>query len=449
MAFVYKIKTKYSTDLTGRELLLPAICTENGILISHLRYLAENANRSQSWRERSLFSLILLIKYINANQGCFVSTTKLLKSFVLALVEGTINPITSEDPSELFWSPRKQVDVNCLLSHITRYTDYLARQDGSEYSRINPFTKASSLEQRLNWCAYYHKNANVFLNHLSDNADSRKHLIYSREIKGPIPPLVNTEAVVRFPDHEFKNLMLNGFVFPHSNEVMESHQKYDYKNQAATILLNNGGLRISELFHIYISDIVVDKKNQEAVVRVYHPSSGESPDKKYRTRREFLAKYYGLRPRNDYPKSERLHSGWKDPLLTDRRYFFQVFFCPPEKATEFLSVWVNYLKYQRVDPPHDYDHPYAFTNSTGYPETIKNFQRQHASAVRRIGLVPQKYNGTTPHGHRHAYGYRLAQYGFSQPEIQKAMHHKSSLSCLVYIQPTAKELREKMRKVEI
>jgi len=60
-----------------------------------------------------------------------------------------------------------------------------------------------------------------------------------------------------------------------------------------------------------------------------------------------------------------------------------------------------------------------------------------------------KYYGTSEHGHRHSYGYRLAAHGFTQVEIQKAMHHKSPDSCLVYIQPSDDELRSRMIGVEL
>lgn len=66
--------------------------------------------------------------------------------------------------------------------------------------------------------------------------------------------------------------------------------------------------------------------------------------------------------------------------------------------------------------------------------------------MNRIGLQSSKFLGTTPHGHRHSYGYRLRQKGFSQLEIQKAMHHKSPDSCLVYLRPTNDEVRQVMRE---
>ena len=102
----------------------------------------------------------------------------------------------------------------------------------------------------------------------------------------------------------------------------------------------------------------------------------------------------------------------------------------------------NYLKFQRVEPTRFEKHPFAFTNSTGAPETIKNFQRLHKRAVEKIGLTVKKELGTTEHGHRHAYGFRARKAGLDQVAIQKAMHHKSPLSCLVYIKPTLEEVEQ-------
>lgn len=93
-------------------------------------------------------------------------------------------------------------------------------------------------------------------------------------------------------------------------------------------------------------------------------------------------------------------------------------------------------------------HPFAFTNSLGEPETIKNFQRLHRNAIERIGLICKKEYGTTEHGHRHAYGFRARQAGLTQVEIQKAMHHKSPTSCLVYIKPTLEEVRDKLKEIQ-
>lgn len=65
-------------------------------------------------------------------------------------------------------------------------------------------------------------------------------------------------------------------------------------------------------------------------------------------------------------------------------------FSPVAMAKEFLYTFERYLSCQRVDAPVGSEHPYAFTNSKGEPETLKNFSRQHKNAVNRIGLEHEK-----------------------------------------------------------
>ena len=80
--------------------------------------------------------------------------------------------------------------------------------------------------------------------------------------------------------------------------------------------MNYGGLRKSEIFHIYISDITLNpNRPQEALVRVYHPELGLAPDPDFKNRREFLLSKTSFKPRNNYSFTERLYAGWKSPLL--------------------------------------------------------------------------------------------------------------------------------------
>jgi len=446
--YVIKVNTRYRNGLTGKEFFLPALFTESGVVLSHLRFLAFKNEKSESWKVRAVFSLKLLIEFTHANDNVFNSTTELLRAFSQSLVEGTIDPSTLEDPSNLFWSPRKPEDANALLSFITIYTDWLTYQPGYNSQRINPYVKATSTEQRLNWCAYYHKHGRVFLNHLSERKYDVSQLEYVRSVRTPQASIIDTPSVKRFPETEIEGLLEKGFIRGRVSVAAPDVERIDYKGVAITLLMHFGGIRKSEVLHLYVHDIDFDLKRTEAIVRVYHPQFGSSPIEPYKTRKEFLAKEYRLRPRNEYLQSKRLHLGWKSPLLSDKRHFFQVHFFPASKASEFLLAWANYLKYQRVPPSEGASHPYAFTNSKGQPETLKNFQRLHTRAVARIGLKHEKYHGTSEHGHRHSYGYRLAANGFSEVEIQKAMHHKSSSSCLVYTQPSDTELRNKMIGVE-
>jgi len=410
--------------------------TEKGIIISHLRYLAWFNSKSEAWKERSCYALKLLLKYINATPN-LDSATKVLKAFTEALITGTIHSPNNTDPLELYWRPRTVRDTNNLLFHITHYTDFLALQDEHATNRVNPFRKATSYEERLNWCAYYHKQANVFLNHLTKTDLSLQKV---RLVGSYREDLVDFEYAVRFPEDQIERLLYLGF---------EKNGAIDYKSQAITMLMNYGGLRKSEIFHIYTSDITLNpNKPKEALVRVYHPELGTSPDPYFKNRREYLLAKTSYKPRNNYLFSERLYAGWKTPLLTSKLGYFEVVFNPPEKAKEFFLIWANYLKYQRVEPSKSNPHPFAFKNTLGEPETIKNFQRLHKKAVERIGLTCKKSLGTTEHGHRHAYGFRARQAGLNQVEIQKAMHHKSPTSCLVYIKPTLEQVQEKLREIK-
>jgi|SRR5690554_167648 len=437
MSFVKKIYVNYHDCASKQKLQLPALITEKGILISHLRYLAWMSNKSPSWRERSTFSLQLLLKYINANSN-FDSATKLLKAFADAVLIGTVDMAAVHDELNIYWRPRKKSDANSILFHINTYTDFLSQQEGYDDSRINPFRKATSYEERLNWCAYYNQQANVFLSHLTNKQKAAEHNKRVRLVGMVNDDVFDYEYATRFPNNQLDRLLYLGF---------NHKEKLDYKSQAMVMLMNYGGLRKSELFHIYVSDITMHPIRQhEAIVRVYHPEIGASPDPRYKNRQEYLTATTHYKPRNQYLISERLFSGWKSPLLTSKKGYFEVIFNPPEKAKDFLAIWANYLKYQRVEPKTSNPHPFAFTNSKGTPETLKNFQNYYRKAVERIGLEFGLKHGTSEHCHRHAYGFRLREAGLSQVEIQKAMHHKSPLSCLVYIKPTLHEVRETLRK---
>ncbi|RAI71901.1 site-specific integrase [Pseudomonas fluorescens] len=442
MAYVTKVKIRYRNDDTGREILLPGLLTQNGVLLSHLRYLASEQIKSASWKERSVFAVKLLINYINTNENRFRDTRELLSAFAQSIEFGTINIASLVDPSGLYWMPRKPDDFRTLLFHLSKYTDWLAERPEYNTKRANPFRKASTEEERLNWCAYYNKEGGVFLSHLSDPEEATVRNEQVRSIRTSRSPKSLRGTTKRFPEHEIHNFLVNGWVRRSKETIANKHDFIDYKGRALTLLMHYGGIRKSEAFQLYLSDIIVDHKRGEALVKIYHPAFGVSPDERYKTRREYLARRFQLKPRTDYPRSESLHAGWKAPLLSDSTNgCFQVQFCPVSIAKEFLLVFDGYLRFQRVGPPVGSEHPYAFTNSKGAPETLKNFTRQHKNAVNRIGLDYEKNLGTTEHGHRHAYGFRLHDFGLTQIEIQKAMHHKHPDSCLVYINRTDEELR--------
>jgi site-specific recombinase XerD len=76
-----------------------------------------------------------------------------------------------------------------------------------------------------------------------------------------------------------------------------------------------------------------------------------------------------------------------------------------------------------------------------------NAHRQsHARAVERINLAVAKYLGTTTHGHRHAYGRRLAKAGVDAQTIQHALHYKSIESQGIYKAPAWSDVNQILRE---
>jgi integrase len=112
----------------------------------------------------------------------------------------------------------------------------------------------------------------------------------------------------------------------------------------------------------------------------------------------------------------------------------------PEYGEWFLHLWTRYLEQvARVERSH----PFAFINTVREPVgamyTLAQYNKAHAAACERIGLSVGKTFGTTPHGHRHAYGRRLRNAGVDKTFIRRFMHHASIESQEVYTQANTRE----------
>lgn len=156
----------------------------------------------------------------------------------------------------------------------------------------------------------------------------------------------------------------------------------------------------------------------------------------------YLRMKYRLLPRTEYNTRSTTHAGWKENALDNGSMKFMHVNWTHEWAGElFWMLWRPYMVQRfRLNP----DHPFAFVTRTGKPYSIDAFMDAHEKAVKRIGLVPGKMLGTTPHGHRHAYGRRLARWGVSPETIMRSMHHKSMESQLVYTRPSSEEAKREI-----
>ncbi len=439
------VKASVKVDNTGVMLDLPVIVTDDGLLRSYLEYLIVHRNKSESWKDRSVYAVRLLVDYTKQNEACFENSYDLFREFANSLYTGTVAE-NSEDPSGLRWKPRSVKDANFLINLVTDYTDWLAAQNEDKKFKINPEVKPKSYEEWMSLAAFYHKKRRAFLSHLwaSKPAPSSFRNVMPRRVSksGGI------ESKKSFPEGRIDDLLWNGFVrygFEASNVVYE---RLDLKNVLITMLMHFGGLRISECFQLWLEDIMPfddgDGGNITALVKVFHPDRGRSQGSA--SRREVLLQQYGLKPRFEYPKSHTLHAGWKDPKLDDEdKHYLKVWWFPQSAGETFYELWKLYLQYQRS--PNDGKHPYAFTSRTGAPFSVKGYNQSLKRAVERIGLPFAKEAGTTAHAHRHSYGQALADAKSSSLIIKNALHHKSIESQEVYTGLSDKQMRAHLKQL--
>jgi len=405
-----------------RPVILPVIITSSGLLVQFAQYLYLNRRKSRSWQDAATFAIQLLIEYTEAYCASTLTPRELFIAFSNALFTGTVED--GYDPSGLYWYARKTEDARVVIGHITAYTDWFAKSTGNDSIQLNPWRDATSAEQRLNWAAFCHRRDNAFLSHLwvnSQRTDLRRS-VYTENFS--IENMVPTKA---FPEEELDALLAKGF----RRRARDKKGQIDLRNTLITMLMHYGGLRISEALSLWSDDVTIEKG--EVVVRVYHPEEGLAPDGKL-TRAVFLQRQYSLQSRNRLVKAkDPLFLGWKGSLITDPiKKCFEVFFFPHEAGELFARLWRDYHLTQRRKPNAGEDHPYAFTNKKGKPYTHRLFRASHKLAVLRIALAYGKLYGTTPHGHRHAYGQRLAEAQASPLLVKTAMHHLSIHSSEVY-----------------
>ena len=241
----------------------------------------------------------------------------------------------------------------------------------------------------------------------------------------------------------------------------------NFRDILITLLLHGGGLRQSEPFHIYFDDIQLDPVlsrqvgEEVALVRIYHPSEGAIPthmvthfnkSSLIKDRESFLIYQYGLKPRTHYV-TESLRAGWKTTQHDSQHdKYIQVHWFPVSFGILFYKIWKLYILSLQTHR-FSLSHPFAFVALTGKhkgkPLSISAFRQNHKAAEERIGLSAAKEYGTTPHGHRHAYGQRMVECDVAPLIRKKALHHRSIESQLVYTQPSYHKVNDCLRTASV
>lgn len=393
---------------------------------------------SQRSYARSLGALVDFVAATSERYRSENGRHRLFRDFADALVVGTVQ--CGADDVGLWWFPRSQKVARRVISEVSAFLDWLAERKDVQ---TNSSRRASIAEQLKYWHSWNQWSRRRLLAHLSKcpRADAFPQMRRT-QVRGNLPYTLKGDKK-EFPDSLLVRLLRDGFC--RSGKARWSA----LRDRMIVLLMHEGGLRLSEVLHIWVTDVFADPADSEqAVVRVYHPSDGLIQYDDARTgrsnsitRSQYLRLVYDRAPLTEAPGKRRV--GWKDPLLTNRHdRYLHVFWRSVRAARLFMSMFTEYMQIR----PRASSHPYVFIATGGNTMTEDGFEKVHSVAIRRLGLAVGKNLGTTPYGHRHAYGKYLRRIGMDKKVIQIAMHHKSVLSQEVYTEADAEEASAALRR---
>lgn len=433
------VRAQVFKDSHGLYAEIPVILTEHGVLTPLVEYMLKKARfKSPSWKQKLAQIVGLLLDFMGANHQHFSSPEDLFEAFVARLYTGTADG-EGRDPGQLYWMGMNTPLIRQLTNQLSEFSDWMAKQQKT--APLNPLREATKSEELLAWAAWEKRRNHSLFSHTTDydlaalqNKRARQNLLKKN-------PAVDRGAVKYFPEDRIEDLLFRGFIVPGKQNSPRPEERLNLRDILITMLMNFGGLRVSEPFHLFVHDVLPDQYHPErAYVRVFHPEEGQAPPdwldangKPIKCNRAaYLKGKHGLMPRNLYYPTAALHAGWKGNVLEAAGKFMPVFWCPTWTGELFMKLWVFYMAQRsRLSC----DHPFAFVTESGKPYAINDFMGQHARAVERIGLVVAKMLGTSPHGHRHGYGQRIAGYELDPLACKKALHHMSLQSQVVYTEP--------------
>lgn len=433
----------------GRHGGIRLLLTGHGPLFPLVDFFLTGANRNKSltWQTKACRAIGCLYDYLHVFRDARHPDRPVtyLSDFVQALLSGTIGS-DGDDPSGLFWPPASWSRVSETISFVNAFSDHCAKKYEAE--NLNPMV-ATTFQQRL---AAYRKldlrNQNSLLKHLGVSKVQKERAGRAREVQSPQSPKVSDRSPPRFPPEASSALLSKGY--KKAGKGQRLSDRYHLRDMMICILQRYGGLRASETFHLFVTDVLEDKSIPgSAEVRLYHPELGRFSYRDpltgeiiHATRTEFLRDRYGLQPRNQ--RTDKKAAGWKELMLDvgAPHYYAVVRWFPSHWGKVF---WKLYQAYVQEVLPTGLDHPYLFVNLSngkhlGSMYTLSAYYDNHSAAMDRIGIKASKPDGTSSHGFRHAYGHSLEFAGVSDKVIQVCMHHKSLASQGVYTLPDAAEV---------
>lgn len=225
------------------------------------------------------------------------------------------------------------------------------------------------------------------------------------------------------------------------------------RDELAFLLLFYGGLRESELMHIFVSDIsLLPDGTARVVLAEPELAPMEWRDAAGRltrgTRTDFLKEQFGISPRTCLPKNSNQFAGWKGMLFQENNQT-EVIWAVPEAGRRFWELHQKYMREVRLGVTAA--HPYYFVEiggpGFGTPWSLSAFDAQFTRCVEAVGLRRSRYEGVNPHGARHFMGYFLATVlKVDLLTAQEALRHVRVSSTRVYFHRAAEVARNEIAR---
>lgn len=431
-----------AVELAGRH--LPVLILPDGtVSATAVDYaVKQTVRKSYATVQASVRTIGLIFDFHQAQYGDQIPPARdqerFFHLFISALENGTVAP-DGADASGLRWRPRPSNQVRRIVQRCADFLAFAARQPN--VSGLGGFAWVVQRvleegERRRDGFAPY-----SLLAHLRQPKGGRRPwLTYANGWIG------GTRRAVGFPSDKITPLISETLNNPRATPAARM------RDALAWILLAYGGIRSSELFHIWANDIAFDGRRTQVFIR--HPSEHTVKVRgKRTTRRQQLATQYGMLPRNLLPPGDRLRAGWKG-MSFDYDHTAVVHWIDPRAGELFASLHQTWIAKLRPSAP---DHPYYFVSldrdgDFGGPWTIAAFRDAFRSACSRIGLRPSQTNGVCPHGLRHAYGLAAEAMKLPSSVIQEMMHHRHPLSQETYKkkrpEEASREINEASRRIQ-
>jgi integrase len=252
------------------------------------------------------------------------------------------------------------------------------------------------------------------------------------------------------PKSRSKRPRYNNLYFPPDKVLPLIKATTNTRDTLAFLLLFFGGLRESELFHIFATDVTTPDGMSEIIIA--HPElanySWNDPFRGSRkgNRSTFLGERYGLPARNKLAEEDPRHAGWKGMMHTKNDYESEIYWLVPEIGRLFAHLHRSYMREHRYGMEDL--HPYYFINLKnghyGTPLQISNLSKSFYRAAAKIGLHPSE-TGVNPHGARHFYGHFCASYlKIDIYKTQVMMRHASLNSTATYYSIDERLVRQEL-----